>query len=56
MFKVPNCMTCRLRNEDDPYVGCLDCAKRIMNEEGYTTLFRAWWLVFIPLLMIAVAP
>lgn len=42
-----------LRNEDDPYTGFVDCAKRIVNEEGYSTLFRAWWLVLIPLTMLA---
>ncbi|KAL5528628.1 hypothetical protein ACEPAF_7764 [Sanghuangporus sanghuang] len=45
-----------LRNEDDPYLGCIDCAKRIVNEEGYSTLFRAWWLVFIPMTMVAFSP
>ncbi|KAL5485429.1 hypothetical protein ACEPAI_8071 [Sanghuangporus weigelae] len=42
-----------LRNEDDPYLGCIDCEKRLVNEEGYSTLFRAWWLVFIPMMMVA---
>ncbi|KAH8118983.1 hypothetical protein DFH11DRAFT_412876 [Phellopilus nigrolimitatus] len=42
-----------LRTEDDPYIGLVDCMKRIVREEGYKTLFRAWWLVLIPLLMVA---
>lgn len=45
--------TSRLRNEDDPYIGFVDCVKRIVNEEGYRTLFRAWWLVFLQLAAIA---
>jgi hypothetical protein len=36
-----------LRNENDPYLGLLDCAKRIMNEEGWTTLYRAWWVTLL---------
>ena len=46
----------RLRNEDDPYVGLVDCGKRIVNEEGYSTLFRAWWLVLLPMMAMAVVP
>ncbi|EJD02710.1 uncharacterized protein FOMMEDRAFT_122738 [Fomitiporia mediterranea MF3/22] len=45
-----------LRNEDDPYVGFVDCAKRIVNEEGYTILFRAWWLVLVPLMLLVTSP
>ncbi|KDQ21175.1 hypothetical protein BOTBODRAFT_25598 [Botryobasidium botryosum FD-172 SS1] len=33
-----------LRSEEDPYVGLVDCAKRIIDEEGIMTLYRAWWL------------
>ncbi|KIM40084.1 hypothetical protein M413DRAFT_446240 [Hebeloma cylindrosporum] len=36
-----------LRNEGDPYLGLLDCAKRIINEEGWTTLYRAWWITLL---------
>ncbi len=43
----------RLRSEDDPYVGFTDCLQRVVNEEGYKVLFRAWWLVTIPLLAMA---
>lgn len=42
-----------LRSEDDPYVGFTDCLQRVVNEEGYKVLFRAWWLVTIPLLAMA---
>lgn len=34
----------RLRSEGDPYLGMIDCAKSIMQEEGYSALYRAWWL------------
>lgn len=37
----------RLRNEGDPYLGMVDCAKRIVEEEGYKTLYRAWWLTLL---------
>lgn len=37
----------RLRNEGDPYLGLVDCAKRIVAEEGYRTLYRAWWLTLL---------
>lgn len=33
-----------LRHEADPYLGLVDCAKRIIDEEGVMTLYRAWWL------------
>ncbi|PFH51524.1 hypothetical protein AMATHDRAFT_47039 [Amanita thiersii Skay4041] len=36
-----------LRSEADPYVGLVDCGKRIIHEEGWTTLYRAWWLTLL---------
>jgi hypothetical protein len=36
-----------LRDEEDPYTGLVDCAKRIVEEEGVPTLYRAWWLTLI---------
>ncbi|EGN99882.1 hypothetical protein SERLA73DRAFT_180152 [Serpula lacrymans var. lacrymans S7.3] len=36
-----------LRNERDPYIGLLDCAKRIIDEEGWAALYRAWWLTML---------
>jgi len=33
-----------LREEGDSYLGLVDCAKRIIEEEGVMTLYRAWWL------------
>jgi len=36
-----------LRNEGDPYLGMIDCAKRIVAEEGYRALYRAWWLTLL---------
>lgn len=33
-----------LRTEREPYIGLVDCAKRIMDEEGWGALYRAWWL------------
>ncbi|KAJ8081181.1 hypothetical protein PM082_018024 [Marasmius tenuissimus] len=32
---------------EDPYVGLVDCFKKIAAEEGRRTLFRAWWISFI---------
>jgi hypothetical protein len=37
----------RLRNEKDPYLGLTDCAKRILDEEGWMALYRAWWLTML---------
>ena len=37
----------RLRHEKDPYLGFLDCAKRIIDEEGWQTLYRAWWVTML---------
>ncbi|KZT11031.1 mitochondrial carrier [Laetiporus sulphureus 93-53] len=36
-----------LRHEKDPYLGLVDCAKRIIDEEGWRTLYRAWWLTML---------
>ncbi|KAI0342112.1 hypothetical protein BDW22DRAFT_1396027 [Trametopsis cervina] len=33
-----------LRHEKDPYLGLIDCTKRVVDEEGWGALFRAWWL------------
>ncbi|KAI0093056.1 mitochondrial carrier [Irpex rosettiformis] len=33
-----------LRHEKDPYLGLVDCAKRVIDEEGLRALYRAWWL------------
>jgi hypothetical protein len=35
---------CSLRTDREPYVGLVDCAKRITDEEGWGALYRAWWL------------
>lgn len=34
----------RLRHEKDPYLGLIDCAKKVVDEEGWQALYRAWWL------------
>lgn len=34
----------RLRNERDPYLGLVDCVKKVTQEEGWSALYRAWWL------------
>ncbi|TFK44750.1 hypothetical protein BDQ12DRAFT_673517 [Crucibulum laeve] len=36
-----------LRHEADPYVGLVDCTKRIVDEEGWMTLYRAWWITLL---------
>jgi len=36
-----------LRNERDPYLGLADCAKRIIDEEGLVSLYRAWWITLL---------
>ncbi|KAI0743918.1 mitochondrial carrier [Daedaleopsis nitida] len=36
-----------LRHERDPYLGFVDCAKRIIDEEGWQTLYRAWWVTLL---------
>jgi hypothetical protein len=37
----------RLRNDKDPYLGLVDCAKRIIDEEGLGALYRGWWLTML---------
>jgi len=36
-----------LRSEGDPYLGIVDCAKRIVDEEGWMTMYRAWWITLL---------
>ncbi|KIK58248.1 hypothetical protein GYMLUDRAFT_228166 [Collybiopsis luxurians FD-317 M1] len=38
----------RTRVEAEPYTGLIDCAFKIMREEGGQTLFRAWWMNLLP--------
>ncbi|KAF9044967.1 mitochondrial carrier domain-containing protein [Panaeolus papilionaceus] len=33
--------------DSDPYTGLIDCFKRIVKEEGWTTLYRGWWITFL---------
>ena len=42
---------CSLRSEREPYVGLVNCAKRIIDEEGWSALYRAWWLTMLGSLM-----
>ena len=37
----------RMRNDKDPYLGLVDCAKRIIEEEGWGALYRGWWLTML---------
>ncbi|EMD37377.1 hypothetical protein CERSUDRAFT_114050 [Gelatoporia subvermispora B] len=39
-----------LRSEKDPYLGFIDCFKRIVDEEGWKTLYRAWWITMLGLI------
>ncbi|KAF9241275.1 mitochondrial carrier [Melanogaster broomeanus] len=45
-----------LRTEREPYTGLVDCAKRIIDEEGWRVLYRAWWLTLFGCLSGALAP
>lgn len=44
---VDDLSSCSLRSEKDPYMGMIDCAKQIIQEEGHRTLYRAWWLTLL---------
>ncbi|KAJ7497353.1 mitochondrial carrier domain-containing protein [Mycena latifolia] len=44
-----------LRNEAEPYLGLVDCAKTIINEEGFRALYRAWWITLLGGLVSALA-
>lgn len=37
----------RMRNDKDPYLGLVDCTKRIIDEEGWGALYRGWWLTML---------
>jgi hypothetical protein len=41
----------RLRSETDPYIGLVDCGKKIADEEGWGALYRAWWLTGLGVLL-----
>jgi hypothetical protein len=32
-----------LRPTTEPYEGMVDCARKIMDEEGWESLYRGWW-------------
>ncbi|KAH9985992.1 mitochondrial carrier [Russula compacta] len=36
-----------LRNDKDPYLGLVDCVKRITDEESWRALYRGWWLTML---------
>ena len=36
-----------LRTEREPYVGLVDCAKHIIDEEGWSALYRGWWITML---------
>ncbi|KAJ7475975.1 hypothetical protein FB451DRAFT_264067 [Mycena latifolia] len=36
-----------LRSENAPYLGLIDCGKKIIAEEGWTVLYRMWFLTFL---------
>ncbi|KAJ6593960.1 hypothetical protein B0H19DRAFT_43111 [Mycena capillaripes] len=44
-----------LRTEAEPYTGLVDCAKTIINEEGFRALYRAWWITLLGGLLSAFA-
>lgn len=44
-----------LRSEADPYTSLVDCAKRIVDEEGLRALYRAWWVTLLGGLLSAFA-
>ncbi|KAJ7770182.1 hypothetical protein DFH07DRAFT_735542 [Mycena maculata] len=44
-----------LRNEAEPYLGLVHCAKTIVNEEGFRALYRAWWVTLLGGLISALA-
>jgi hypothetical protein len=32
-----------LRPTDDSYTGAVDCARKLIEEEGWQSLYRGWW-------------
>ncbi|KAM5531668.1 hypothetical protein V8D89_014657 [Ganoderma adspersum] len=44
-----------LRHEKDPYYGFADCVKRIVDEEGWQALYRAWWVTVLAAVLSALA-
>ncbi|KAL0064263.1 hypothetical protein AAF712_008848 [Marasmius tenuissimus] len=42
-----------LRDEEVPYTGFVDCLNKMTAEEGWRTLFRAWWVTFLGFYFVA---
>ncbi|KAJ7020720.1 hypothetical protein C8F04DRAFT_1241783 [Mycena alexandri] len=38
------------RTDEAPYTGLLDCYRKMVEEEGWRVLYRAWWLAAVLLL------
>jgi hypothetical protein len=39
------------RTEEVPYTGLLDCGRKIVAEEGWGVLARAWWLTVLGMVL-----
>ncbi|EMD33060.1 hypothetical protein CERSUDRAFT_87402 [Gelatoporia subvermispora B] len=39
------------RSEEDPYLGFVDCFKKIVDEEGWKALYRVWWITMLGLIL-----
>ncbi|KAJ7677069.1 mitochondrial carrier [Mycena polygramma] len=46
----------QFRTEEAPYTSLLDCARKIVAEEGWGVLTRAWWVTVLTMLPLLVAP
>ncbi|KAJ6502768.1 hypothetical protein C8R47DRAFT_1251497 [Mycena vitilis] len=46
----------QLRTEEAPYTSLLDCARKIVLEEGWGVLTRAWWVTVLTMLPLLAAP
>ncbi|KAF9259061.1 hypothetical protein L218DRAFT_875604 [Marasmius fiardii PR-910] len=44
-----------LRDDQYPYIGLVDCFNKIVAEEGWLTLSRAWWITFLSFYVTALA-
>ncbi|KAJ7450521.1 hypothetical protein FB451DRAFT_719078 [Mycena latifolia] len=44
------------RTQEEPYTGLIDCARKMVHEEGWGVLTRAWWLTALSMLLPLLTP
>ncbi|KAJ7772247.1 hypothetical protein B0H16DRAFT_1714454 [Mycena metata] len=56
LIHTEHVMTFRTDADGAPYTGLLDCYRKMLEEEGWRVLYRAWWLAAVLLLLPILTP